>query len=1035
MESSTRFAVSVDRTAGATRPARHDGRIRLLLCLYLCVGLWGVPTPGCARPLDSMDHRRWIAADGGPSQVGAIAQTRDGYLWLGTNDSLYRFDGLRFVRYEEPGFDVLGIVSALLAVDDGLWVGLRAGGATFLSTTPMRLFQPGATLPGGAIYSLARDQDNAIWAAADDGLGRFDGKSWQHIADDWKFPGHNARAVFVDRDGVVWAANEHRLYYLPKGSHAFVDTGMPVDWVSQIAQAPDGAIWLSERYAGQLHRVAWIDGTLTRRSMTIAKASNGLLFDRDGGLWVSTLGDGVLHMSDPLAANMLAGQERYTTKDGLSSDYLWPLLADNEGNVWAGTSAGLDRFRPRLMTPADFPAGALNFALAAGKDGSLWAGSRNRPTMRQVHDKIEILDMPAPVTAAMSDSEGNIWMGGPGGIWRSSGGRLQRVASLPTTASIESSVRAMARDAAGDLWVSINRLGLFVLRDGRWTPIARPSDRATQVMPVTAYADPLGRLWFGYRDNLLITRDGSGEKRWGAAQGMHIGHVTAIFHDGRRTWIGGQYGAGFIEGDRFHTLQLPVNGLFDNLYAIIPVPAKSGVGEDLWIHGKSGIFQLPAAELAAAIADPTRPIRFRSFDLMGGLANDPYQVLPLPTAVRGADGRIWFSTSSGVVWIDPDLPSPDDAPPKVMIESLTADGARVDGAASPELAADTKRVVIDYTALSLSAPESLHFRYRLDGYDTGWQDAGRQRQAVYTGLDAGRYRFRVIADSQDGVPSAQEAQVAFSIPPVFYRRPLFLVLASLLAGAIFWLVYRMELRRSAEQLRARLEERHGERERIARELHDTLLQGVQGLMLRFQAVADMIPENQPARRSLEQALDRADQVLEEGRDRVRDLRRRGGRNDDLADALAAVGAECRRTVGQATFGLTVKGSTSPLQLLVRDEAYRIGHEAIVNAYAHANAKRVQVEIVHSPRMLRLSVVDDGCGIDPSYLTPIGRPDHWGLRGMHERAHKIGATLEVISAPGRGTEIRLVVKASLAYRPRPRRMLRAIFARNKEGNEL
>ncbi|MCY0911247.1 sensor histidine kinase [Massilia antarctica] len=984
-----------------------------------------------ARSLDQLEHRRWVAADGGPSQVGAIAQTGDGYLWLGTNESLFRFDGFRFVRYEAPGLNTLGIVASLLAVDDELWVGLRFGGVRVIGPRGMREHRPGPNLPEGAIYSLARDRTGAIWIAADDGLARYNGTAWELVSANWHFPGKKARAVFVDGGGTVWAAIENRLLYLPKGERRFIDSGLAVDWVSQIAQAPDGAIWLTERYSGKIHRVVLLDGHLTYSSLTTGTPAIGLLFDRSGGLWLSTTGNGVQYVANPTSIGALDSRTSFTARDGLSSDFIWKMLEDGEGNLWVGSNGGLDRFRQRALMPAGFPPGSLNFALVAGNDGSLWAGPSNRPAMRLMDGAMEVLDMPAPVSCAMRDLEGTIWMGGPSGIWRSRGAHLAKFADLPPAALAESSVRAMARDAAGDLWVSFNRLGLFRLHDGVWIATPPPSLSANQRMPVTASADAKGRPWFGYRDNLLVTREGDGEKRWGQADGMDIGHVTAITHHGQRTWVGGQRGIGYIDGEHYRALRLPDNGLFANIYAIIVVPLKDGSGDDLWVHSRSGIFQLTAAELARAYADANYRIGYRSYDLMGGLANDPYQVLPLPTAVRSGDGRLWFSTSNGVAWIDPERPRPELAGPTVLIESVHVDGVRAASGAPALLSAGAQRIVIDYTALSLSAPERLNFRYRLDGYDAGWQDAGRQREAVYTGLNAGKYRFRVLAHNQDGLPSSREAVFEFSIPPALYRQPWFLLLAGALAFAALWMLYRINMRRAAERLRERIEERHSERERIARDLHDTLLQGVHGLILRFQAIVYTIPAGSPARRSLEEALDRADEVLIEGRDRVRDLRTGAVDLSELHDALAALGAELEQK-GGTRFALTVRGAPAPLRPLVRDEVYQVGHEAVVNAFRHARALHVKVDIEYGARQFQMTVGDDGLGIAPAYLTPMGRADHWGLRGMHERVGRIGALLAIHSDPARGSEVRLSIKAQLAYRRAPRRLFAWLRKKTTKG---
>jgi signal transduction histidine kinase len=418
---------------------------------------------------------------------------------------------------------------------------------------------------------------------------------------------------------------------------------------------------------------------------------------------------------------------------------------------------------------------------------------------------------------------------------------------------------------------------------------------------------------------------------------------------------------------------------------------------------------------------PGHRLRYRSFDALGGLANDPHQVLPLPTAVRAADGRLWFSTGGGVVSLDPARLPPAEPGPPVEIEAVSVDGARLAPDAPLSLGSGVQRIAIDYTAPSLAAPERLSFRYRLDGFDTDWVDAGRARQAIYTGLAPGAYAFRVVALNKDGVPSPREAVLQLRVARAFYRHPLFLAGAGVLLLAALRMVYRTTARRAAERVRDRLQERHRERERIARELHDTLLQGVHGLVLRFQAAADTLPRGAPARAQLEQALVRADQVLVEGRDRVRALR--GGPLDtrELHEALAAAGEELAAQ-WDCGFAFAVDGTVRRLQPAILDEVYRIGHEALRNAFGHARAAQVTVDVAYRRAAFVLTVADDGCGIDPSWLAGHGRPDHWGLRGMRERAERIGGRLDIDSGAGRdggrGTRVTLTLPGRIAYRSRP-----------------
>lgn len=996
--------------------------------LLVCLPWFSTTATASDYLLDMLEHHRWTVADEGPSQVGALAQTRDGYLWLGTNDSLYRFDGLDFARYTPPDGNPLGIISVLKAEDEGLWAGLRTGGISLITDTGITTYPVSAGLPGGVVYSIAKDHSGAVWIAANDGLARFDGNAWQRIGTDWNFPGRHARAVLVDRDGTLWAANEDRLFYLPSGARAFVDAGIAVGWVSQMAQAPDGAIWMAERYGGSLRRIVPSEGDAATQ-VTVIDGANGLLFDSAGAIWVGTSGKGVRYVPASASLNALSitdaldHQEAFMAKDGLSADNVLPILEDVDGNIWVGTSAGLDRFRPSAMVSAAFPHNAQNFALVAGAAGSVWAGTSNLPAMRLSSTGLTTLDIPAPISNAFGDANGDIWMAGSNGIWRAQGDKIERVASLPTQDALDSAVRAMTLDQAGDLWVSINRKGLFVLRDGRWSIVAPPNADPSQLMPVSATTDPLGRLWFGYRNNLIVTHDGKVQRHWGADEGLKVGHVTAMLHQGHLTWVGGQRGVAFFDGERFHSLHLPDNGLFDNIYAILAVPPREPEGDgsyDLWLHGKAGVYQLTARELKRAIADPLYQIGYRSYEVIGGLANDPHQVLPLPTAVRSTDGRLWFSTSKGVTWIDPTRYVQSKAAPKVVIQSFNVDGKEPPPSELSRLGAEPRSIEISYTALSLSGMQGLHFRYLLEGFDTDWQQAGSKRSAIYTGLGPGDYRFRVLASNQDGLLSTEEAVLSFSIRPVFYHTPLFIVLSGLAVVSVLWMLHRFNIRRSAQNLRDRLEERHAERERIARELHDTLLQGVQGLMLSFQAATEQIPSTHPARGRMERALDRADQVLVEARERVNNLRDLNEPALNLIDAFAAVTSELQLE-GSTRFTLSSHGTPLPLHPIVGEESYRIGCEAIMNAFRHANAQNVEIQIVYTKHAFQLSVGDNGSGINPQYLPPNIRPNHWGLHGMLERAEKIGGRLSIQRGAHSGTEIQLTVPAATAYRRIPRRL--------------
>ncbi len=356
-------------------------------------------------------------------------------------------------------------------------------------------------------------------------------------------------------------------------------------------------------------------------------------------------------------------------------------------------------------------------------------------------------------------------------------------------------------------------------------------------------------------------------------------------------------------------------------------------------------------------------------------------------------------------------------PPPVHIEQITADRNPHDVTAenngSLRLPALSRDLEIDYTALSLVAPEKIRFRYKLEGYDHDWQDAGNRRQAFYTNLPPRTYRFRVVACNNSGVWNEAGTYFDFSIAPAYYQTTWFRLLLAIAFLMLLGVIYQLRLRQVAGQVRARMEERLEERERIARDLHDTLLQSVQGLILKFHAVAKQIPSDEPAHDALEKTLDHADEVLAEGRDRLRNLRATSIPFGGLPAAFGRVVEETPQGA-DATFKTVVEGRVRELHPMVREECYWIGREAVVNALTHSNGRKVEVEITYDPRQFRLRVRDDGRGIDPKILEEGGRSDHWGLQGMRERAQKIGGQLKLWSRPETGTEVELIIPRASAY---------------------
>jgi signal transduction histidine kinase/ligand-binding sensor domain-containing protein len=1010
-----------------------DASILRSIGLWLC-WIW-LSMPPKALALDSnltlqqLHHRSWggTAEDNGPGQVGAIAQGSDGYLWLGTHYSLFRFDGHTFERYVSSDGKTVATVSSLLARSDGgLWIGLRRGGVSLMRDGGLTDFAPGEIFPTGAVYGLVRDHDGNVWAAANDGLARFDGTRWHLVSTDWGFTGTNAHAVFVDRDGTLWVASENRLFYLTRGSHRFIDADQPVGWVSQMAQTRDGTLWIAELYPGRVRPIL----TGGKTSPSIDVVSLGLAADRDGNLWIGTQGHGLLRLpgsirSLPTSADSLGDAlQHYVHIDGLSADDVEPVFEDEAGNVWVGTRAGLDRFRHAALVPANLPGGARNIALAAEASGTLWAGSSNRPLMRRSAGRWQATDVPPPITSAISDAEGDVWLGGPNGLWRGHRGELSHITALPTAAQAEASVRAMVRDGSGVLWVSINRLGLFRWHDGIWQPTRPPTSRPSQIMPISASSDDRGQVWFGYRDNLLVRHDADGVRQWGPQDGLNIGNVAAIAPTSQHLWVAGTHGVALFDGEHFRVVASgePFTGIHAVIetrpesaskYRTSPPSLASTAPGDLWLHTQSGILRIPAKEVAHALDDSDYRVRFRRFEGDDDLPNDAFRIHPVPSAIQSQDGRLWFATVAGVVSVNPSRSQDRSPPPEPRITAISADADSYPITSDVSLSPNPRRIAIDYTAVDLARPDSVRFRYRLHGYDTRWQDAGNRRQAIYTRLGPGEYRFEIDATNNSGVWYPRPASLRLHIAPAFYQAWAFRGLSLVMVVAALWAIYRYRMRQAALRLRARLEARHAERDRIARELHDTLLQSIQALVLHFQAAADNMAADDPARPAMARALDRADEVIDEGRDRVMSLRRASA-SDSLAARLSRVSLEWPSTHGVICQVIT-QGHPRRLNARVESEAYWIGHEALCNALYHAAASQVTATLNYEKDGFRLSVSDDGSGIPGHYLSSSGRPGHWGLRDMYERAGQLRGRLEIDSQAGVGTTIRLSVPAAMAYR--------------------
>ena len=954
-------------------------------------------------------HTSWTEKDGAPSSIWALAQTTDGYLWIGTTAGLFRFDGLRFVRFEpQAGESLPGVaIVGLLATRDGaLWVSSSEGAWS-------RLFNGHLSKPENIPLAdiLAEAPDGTLVAGTEKGLWRLKDGIWKNASKEWNFPGRQAKQVYFDKSGTLWVVTEDRVVYRPAGQTQFVD-GEQLPGMSQtgnLAEAPDGSMWIAEttRSAHALPRKGE-RGPETE----IRVGASWVLFDRNGSLWVASAGDGLRRVADPgtikgrQVAQFGPEAEQFTVKEGLSGNYVMSMLEDREGNIWVGTLKGLDRFRERSFFPVAVEQPDVPRFFQPTRDGSLLVAGFNPVDLLRIGPlgNREVLGH-LNIFAMCEDETGVIWAAKDQFLLRYQQGRFVTV-PLPGGVVLKGRC-SVACDQAGGIWVYDAEGGLFRLANGALTKLLDNPDRSPRVN--FPYADREGRIWLGQTNRVWLYDHGKSQV-FETNEGVPDGLMLA-FHMDRagNVWAGGEGGLSKFENGRFRSLSKS-NGL--------PAQVVYSIAEDnygcLWLVSDSGVLRVPIVELDRALADPVYLLRYDSFDALDGLPGKPLQTNATQPLARTLDGRIWVATSNGIAYVDPERIPKNNLPPPVQVESLSASGRDYSPWSTAKLPARTTSVQIAYTALSLTIPERVRFRYKLEGVENDWQEAGTLRTTKYSNLGPGAYRFRVIACNNDGVWNPVGATLNFSILPAWYQTVWFRVFYIAAAMASLYMLYLFRLRQVTHQVRRQMAARLEEREHIARDLHDTLLQGIQGLILKVDAAAKQMPIQEPVRQSIAKALDYGDEVMAEGRDRVRNLR---GSTESLSDLPAAFQRVAEETPHDSAvvFKTEVEGNVRELHPLVLEESFLIGREAVINALSHSQGLKVAVEITYDPKQFRLRVRDDGRGIDSAILEQGGRSGHWGLQGMRERAQKLGGELEVGSRPGAGTEVSLTVPGATAYR--------------------
>lgn len=971
--------------------------------------------------LRQLTQRVFAATDGVPADIAALAQTADGTLWVGGRAGLARFDGMRFVPYPAGGEQPLPQtnISALLAAPDGsLWIGFRPSGVAVLKQGRVTHYGTRDGVPSGTVQQFALDPDGSVWLAARLGVAHFEGGQWNKVAGE---PALNTPyGVLVDEAGTLWVATLDGLRARGIDEDRFREVDRRRYSGSRgtlLTAAPDGTIWAAAE--GELIRVdrkqARVEGSLQVNGIL----GGPLVLDGQGSLWAADPeAHELLQLTSEDVARLGHGKVSVTSQalyggDGFGPGRVSAVLEDRERNIWVATSTALHLFsRSNVVhdvVPACTEIGLQSPAFVAGDAGVLWIACDNIAAgqLREIRNgRVASSQVTPSFSVAYRDREGTVWFAGPTALAQLRDNRIVVTAQLPADVRGRP-VQGLLRDGSGAMWVSVTRRGTFRVVGEQWV-----ENGNLQLPREPAYAqvmDESGALWFGYTENRIARIDARGVRMFDSQQGLQLGNVLSILAEHGELWVGGELGFARFDGNRFVPVLAASGRPFEAVSGI--VRSRSG---DLWLNGIAGISRIERRELERLIRDPAHRAESETFNYLDGVPGTAVQLRPQPSAIATTDGRIWFAMTGGIVSIDPSQLARNPLPPPVTIWSLTSGTTRrANNGAELRLPVRTTHLQIEYSAGSLTVPERVRFRYKLDGLDRTWQDVGGRREATYTNLGPGNYAFHVIASNNDGVWNETGAALAFVIPPAFYQTRWFYALCGLACVALLAALHRVRMRQVAAQVRGRLEARLAERERIARDLHDTLLQGMQGLIWRFQAAADRIPAGEPARNLLEQSLDRADKLLGESRDKVKDLRDAAHDASHLDQALAQE-AEQLAQVRPVKFAVSVQGARRALHPIVREEGFLIGREALTNAFQHAAANSIEAELSYSNAALLIRVRDDGAGISTAVLAAGEKPGHFGLLGMRERAKKLGATLDVWSKPGAGTEVELRVPAHVAY---------------------
>ena len=939
--------------------------------------------------------------------VHAIAQTPDGYLWIGTDKGLVRFDGFNF-RPVAPESSVLQNDPILGLVTDGdgvLWVRMQAAGVLRYSHDKFESVASGPGTTFSLVTAMSReDTGGVLLSDLMSGTVRLRAGKFEGLAPARVLPGAAVTMSMTEMsNGKIWMGTLGAgLFYLVDGKATRVTAGLSEKKINCLLPVGDKELWVGTDHG--LFR--WNGGAFSRVRLppSVGKPQVlTILRDRDSNIWVGTA-TGLLRIN--------AGGISFSDEQGFRGNgAVDALFEDREGNLWIGGSGGVERIRDSA-----FVTYSKSDDLSAQTNGPVYVDSGNRTWFAPAEGGLYLLTegrvqavepavLAKDVIYSISGRNHEIWVGRQhGGLTRLdyNNGIITGHTYTRTNGLAQNSVYAVRQGRDGAVWAGTLSGGVSKLKGGQIVTYSTTNGLASNaVASIIETRD--GAMWFATPNGLSELTNGHWTTH-AAQDGLPSDDVNCLFEDSSGVlWIGTSNGVAFFS---YGHVQVPRD---------VPGVLRSqiyGIAEDkkgwLWIATSSHVLRVLRDKLASGTVTMAD---IREYGVADGLQSTEVAKRN-NSVVADSSGKIWFSMTRGLSVVDPSHIT-DNSPPAIPhVEAVSADNNALNLGHSVQIPSSHKRITFDYTGLSLAVPERVRFRYFLDGFDRTWSGLVAAREAVYTNLGPGSYRFRLIASNSDGVWNGPEAAVAVTVEPAIWQTWWFRSVCVLVVGSGMLLLYRFRLRRLTRQMNVRFEERLAERTRIAQELHDTLLQGFLSASMQLHVADDRLPENSPAKPMVSRVLTLMKDVIEDGRNTLRGLRSRSYELRDLAQAFSRIPEELSLQQ-QIDYRVIVEGQPRPLHPVIRDDVYRIGREALVNSFRHAQASSIEVEIEYGAKQLRVNVRDNGFGIDPQVLRS-GREGHWGLSGMRERAERIGARLTVWTRPAGGTEIELSVPAALAF---------------------